>query len=130
MNSNKLLDNQKRDISRLSRLRYLQDFESMMNNFFIPYTQVVNEPYSMQELSILVRIIKKLIHQLYGTPKYRLFSGIRGKRKKVVSEVTQELRNQKTDEIRLNHTKLTAYNPLSEKYKALKKALLQKLNEA
>lgn len=129
MKLKKHLDDQKRNISRVSRLHYLQDLEEMLNNFFIPYTQVVNEPYSMQELCIIVRIIKKLIHQLYGTSKYRLFSGKHEKHKKVSPDKTQELRNQKTDEIRLNHTKLTAYNPLSEKYKALKKDLLQKLNE-
>lgn len=129
MKLKKHLDDQKRNISRISRLHYLQDLEEMLNNFFIPYTQVVNEPYSMQELCIIVRIIKKFIHQLYGTSKYRLFSGKRGKHKKVSPDKTQELRNQKTDEIRLKHTKLTAYNPLSEKYKALKKDLLQKLNE-
>lgn len=78
----------------------------------------------------MVRIIKLLIRQLFGTPKYHLF---RRKNKKccipVSPEEKQELRNQKTDEIRMKNINPVLYNPVSKKYKALKQEHLRILEE-
>lgn len=40
-----------------------------------------------------------------------------------------ELKNQKTDEIRLNHVSICHYNPLSEKFKKKKEEYLKEIEE-
>ena len=90
----------------------------------------VDRPYSEQEQEIIVRIIKMLIRQLRGTSKFQLFSR-RGTRRKSEDpddvEEREERRKEQTDEIRLKHTNLYSYNPLSKKYKARKEELLRNL---
>ena len=60
----------------------------------------------------------------------RLFSR-RGTRRKSEDpddvEEREERRKEQTDEIRLKHTNLYSYNPLSKKYKARKEELLRNL---
>lgn len=117
------------DNSRYSRLHSLQKFEEYLDDFLSFYPSPLKVPYSRQELSIIVRIIKKLIRHLKGTPKFKLFGGKQKKRKKLDPAIEQELRYQKTDEARLRHIVITRYNPLSEKYKAIKKAKLEELGK-
>lgn len=114
-------------IDQVSRLHYLQELERFFKEFYIPYSQAVDKPYSCQERRILVRIIKLLIHQLKGTVTFHLFSGKHARRKPVDPAEDQELHNQETDEIRIQHTRLTWYNPVSEKYKLKKEELLREL---
>lgn len=124
------LSTETKPISRYSCLHYLRELEEHLDDFYIPYVKAVNEPYSMKEQEAIVRIIKLLIRQLFGTPKYYLFSH---KKKKCCTpaspEEKQELRDQKTDEIRMKNLNPTLYNPVSKKYKALKQEHLQKLEE-
>lgn len=121
---------QTKPISRYSRLHYLRELEGHLNNFYIPYAKAVDESYSMKEQEVIVRVIRLLIRQLFGTPKYCLFHR---KNKKccipVSPEEKQELRDQKTDEIRMKNINPILYNPVSKKYKALKQEHLRVLEE-
>lgn len=116
--------------SRVSRMHYLRELEEELDIYYLPYTQAVNMPYSEQEQEILVRIIKLLIRQLRGTSKFHLFSR-KGTRRKSEdpedAEEREERRKEQTDEKRLKHITLYAYNPLSKKYKAKKEELLRNL---
>lgn len=114
---------------RYSRLHSLQELEERLNDFFRLYPSPTKVSYSIQELGIIVRITKKLIRHLKGTPKFKLFAGKQKKRIRLEPAIEQELRYQKTDEARLRHIVITRYNPLSEKYKAIKKAKLEELGK-
>ncbi len=122
----------RKTVSRIERLYYLRELEKELQNYYLSYTQVVNMPYSEQEQEIIVRIIKLLIRQLWGTSKFQLFSR-RGTRRKSEDpddvEEREERRKEQTDEKRLEHTKLYFYNPLSKKYKAKKEELLWRLKK-
>lgn len=120
----------KKTVSRISRLHFLQELEEELKVYYLSYTETVDRPYSEQEQEIIVRIIKMLIRHLRGTSKFQLFSR-RGTRRKSEDpddvEEREEHRKEQTDEIRLRHTNLYSYNPLSKKYKARKEELLQNL---
>ena len=109
----------RKKFSRVERMHFLQELEEELKVYYLSYTETVDRPYSEQEQEIIVRIIKMLIRQLRGTSKFQLFSR-RGTRRK--SEDPEQ-----TDEIRLKHTNLYSYNPLSKKYKARKEELLRNL---
>ena len=120
----------KKTVSRISRLHFLQELEEELKVYYLSYTETVDRPYPEQEQEIIVRIIKMLIRQLRGTSKFQLFSR-RGARRKSEDpddvEEREERRKEQTDEIRLKHTNLYSYNPLSKKYKAKKEELLRNL---
>ena len=120
----------KKTVSRITRLHFLQELEEVLKVNYLSYTETVDRPYSEQEQEIIVRIIKMRIRQLRGTSKFQLFSR-RGVRRKSDDpddvEEREERRKEQTDEIRLKHTNLYSYNPLSKKYKARKEELLRNL---
>ena len=111
-------------------MHFLQELEEELKVYYLSYTETVDRPYSEQEQEIIVRIIKMLIRQLRGTSKFQLFSR-RGTRRTSEDpddvEEREERRKEQTDEIRLKHTNLYSYNPLSKKYKARKEELLRNL---
>lgn len=112
-----------------SRLRCLTQLHEFLVGFFAAYGGHV-APLSYKEKSILKRIGKIFIHQLRGSDKYRLFKKKSSPRH--LSDLEQEeLRNQQTDELRLRIVggNIVRYNPLSEKYKALKEETLRKIHE-
>ena len=117
----------RKKFSRVERMHFLQELEEELKVY---YTETVDRPYSEQEQEIIVRIIKMLNRQLRGTSKFQLFSR-RGTRRKSEDpddvEEREERRKEQTDEIRLKHTNLYSYNPLSKKYKARKEELLRNL---
>ena len=114
----------RKKFSRVERMHFLQELEEELKVYYLSYTETVNRPYSEQEQEIIVRIIKMLIRQLRGTSKFQLFSR-RGARRK--SEDPDDVEEREEDEIRLKHTNLYSYNPLSKKYKAKKEELLRNL---
>lgn len=108
-----------------SRLCCLRELENKLNCYFV--NEVRNKPYSWREMQVIRRIKKKFIHELRNTSKYNLFKRTHVRR---VSEEEQlELKNQKTDEIRLNHVSICHYNPLSEKFKNKKEEYLKEIEE-
>ena len=111
----------RKKFSRVERMHFLQELEEELKVYYLSYTETVDRPYSEQEQEIIVRIIKMLIRQLRGTSKFQLFSR-RGTRRK--SEDPDDVEER---EIRLKHTNLYSYNPLSKKYKARKEELLRNL---
>ena len=120
----------RKKFSRVERMHFLQELEEGLKVYYLSYTETVDRPYSEQDPEIIVRIIKMLIRQLRGTSKGQLFSR-RGTRRKSEDsddvEEREERRKEQTDEIRLKHTNLYSYNPLSKKYKAKKEELLRNL---
>ena len=116
----------RKKFSRVERMHFLQELEEELKVYYLSYTETVDRPYSEQEQEIIVRIIKMLIRQLRGTSKFQLFSR-RGTRRKSEDPDDVEERKEQTDEIRLKHTNLYSYNPLSKKYKARKEELLRNL---
>lgn len=109
--------------SASSRLYTLKHLEEMISNFLYLCAPSVNEhSYSYHEQRIIARIIKLLMHQLRGSQYYLLFVKKRRPRK-LTPEEQQESINQRKDEARLRFITLASYNPLSNKYKALKKQL-------
>ena len=108
-----------------SRLYCLRELENKLNCYFV--NEGRNKPYSWREMQVIRRIKKKFVHELRNTSKYHLFKGTHVRR---VSEEEQlELKNQKTDEIRLNHVSICHYNPLSEKFKKKKEEYLKEIEE-
>ena len=117
----------RKKFSRVERMHFLQELEEGLKVYYLSYTETVDRPYSEQEQEIIVRIIKMLIRQLRGTSKFQLFSRRGTRRKSEDSDDGEERRKEQTDEIRLKHTNLYSYNPLSKKYKARKEELLRNL---
>ncbi|WP_286439010.1 hypothetical protein [Bacteroides acidifaciens] len=108
-----------------SRLYCLRELENKLNCYFV--NEGRNKPYSWREMQVIRRIKKRFVHELRNTSKYNLFKGTHVRR---VSEEEQlELKNQKTDEIRLNHVSICHYNPLSEKFKNKKEEYLKEIEE-
>lgn len=108
-----------------SRLCCLRELENKLNCYFV--NEGRNKPYSWREMQVIRRIKKKFVHELRNTSKYNLFKGTHVRR---VSEEEQlELKNQKTDEIRLNYVSICHYNPLSEKFKKKKEEYLKEIEE-
>lgn len=108
-----------------SRLYCLRELENKLNCYFV--NEGRNKPYSWREMQVIRRIKKRFVHELRNTSKYHLFKGTHVRR---VSEEEQlELKNQKTDEIRLNHVSICHYNPLSEKFKNKKEEYLKEIEE-
>ena len=117
----------RKKFSRVERMHFLQELEEELKVYYLSYTETVDRPYSEQEQEIIVRIIKMLIRQLRGTSKFQLFSRRGTRRKSEDPDDVEERRKEQTDEIRLKHTNLYSYNPLSKKYKARKEELLRNL---
>lgn len=108
-----------------SRLCCLRELENKLNCYFV--NEGGNKPYSWREKQVIRRIKKRFVHELRNTSKYNLFKGTHVRR---ASEKEQlELKNQKTDEIRLNHVSICHYNPLSEKFKKKKEEYLKEIEE-
>lgn len=108
-----------------SRLYCLRELENKLNCYFV--NEGRNKPYSWREMQVIRRIKKRFVHELRNTSKYNLFKGTHVRR---VSEEEQlELKNQKTDEIRLNYVSICHYNPLSEKFKKKKEEYLKEIEE-
>ncbi|WP_217931764.1 hypothetical protein [Bacteroides caecimuris] len=107
------------------RLCCLRELENKLNCYFV--NEGRNKPYSWREKQVIRRIKKRFVHELRNTSKYNLFKGTHVRR---ASEEEQlELKNQKTDEIRLNHVSICHYNPLSEKFKKKKEEYLKEIEE-
>ena len=107
------------------RLCCLRELENKLNCYFV--NEGRNKPYSWREKQVIRRIKKRFVHELRNTSKYHLFKGTHVRR---ASEEEQlELKNQKTDEIRLNHVSICHYNPLSEKFKKKKEEYLKEIEE-
>ncbi len=108
-----------------SRLYCLRELENKLNCYFV--NEGRNKPYLWREMQVIRRIKKRFVHELRNTSKYHLFKGTHVRR---VSEEEQlKLKNQKTDEIRLNHVSICHYNPLSEKFKNKKEEYLKEIEE-
>lgn len=108
-----------------SRLYCLRELENKLNCYFV--NEGRNKPYLWREMQVIRRIKKRFVHELRNTSKYNLFKGTHVRR---VSEEEQlKLKNQKTDEIRLNHVSICHYNPLSEKFKNKKEEYLKEIEE-
>lgn len=107
------------------RLCCLRELENKLNCYFV--NEGRNKPYSWREKQVIRRIKKRFVHELRNTSKYHLFKGTHVRR---ASEEEQlELKNQKTDEIRLNHVSICHYNPLSKKFKKKKEEYLKEIEE-
>lgn len=104
--------------SRLHCLRWLAD---RLHCFFVNEGRYGS--YSYNEKAVLHRMKKTVVHELRDTPHYDLFKGTHVRH--VSEEEKQELELQKKDEARLKWTTLSHYNPLSQKYKAVKEEYMR-----
>ncbi len=121
----------RKKFSRVERMHFFcKSLEEELKVYYLSYTETVDRPYSEQEQEIIVRIIKMLIRRLGVHPS---FSCLAGEVQDVSPKIRmmwksgEERRKEQTDEIRLKHTNLYSYNPLSKKYKARKEELLRNL---
>lgn len=116
---------------RDSRLQCLLQLDEFLTGFFTDYGSDM-APFTYRERAVLKRIRKLFIHQLKGTCQYEKFKKKCPPRSSRLSEQEkQELLNQQKDERRLKAVcgNIIRYNPLSEKYKALKAETLRKIEQ-
>lgn len=104
-----------------SRCCCLQQLHGMLIRFFHQYgPRAIRKAYTLREQKALTQTVKLLIRQLRDTPHYRTFVKKRPV-KQLPTAVRDELRNQQRDEARLQFIKISHYNPLSSKYKEIKR---------
>lgn len=112
-----------------ARLHCLQHLDEALVCFFYFYGPITTgESYLSREQRVLAKVIRIFVHQLRGTSGYRRYA-IKRSPKSLSEAEMQELAYQKKDEVRLQFVRITLYNPLSEKYKAEKEKVLQRIRD-